>query len=91
MGETSDLASILDSEMKVLKSLDYLINIPTPYQYLELILELLGMNKKDVDTTELHGVAVKVLEVFYYSREEYVTNLCTAYTGDVTQKLECSP
>ena len=61
-------ASIVQSEMRVLKTLDYQVTNPTPVEFTETLLEALGHNSPDIRAKQIHGVALKVLDVFYLCR-----------------------
>ena len=65
-------ASLVHSEIRVLRTLEYCVSGPTPLDYVELLIEIVG--KIDtVPVKQLHGVSLKVLDTFYYCREE-ITN-----------------
>lgn len=65
-------ASIVQSELRVLKTLSFQVHLPTPVEYLEGLLGALSHNNKAVPVKQLHGVAFKVLDVSYICRNSIV-------------------
>lgn len=64
-------ASLVHSEIRVLRTLKYCVSGPTPLDYVELLLEIVGKTETlTVSVKQLHGVSLKVLDTFYYCREE---------------------
>jgi hypothetical protein len=88
LGEHHALDEILDSEIRVLKALDFKLHIETPYQYMELLLEVLAKNRTDIDVSLLHSAGVKILECFYYAREEIVPKLYLFYTNNNSDTVD---
>ena len=76
LGYNYGLNSILNSELRVLKYLDYKINRQTPYHYLGILIEVLCnnaeliMNSTKIDFNAFYTIGVKVLEGFCYYRNE---------------------
>ena len=68
-------ASIVQSEVRVLKTLDFKVHYPTPVEFLEALLGALGHNDKNIRVKQLHGIALKVLDVFYLSRSQIFSKL----------------
>ena len=67
-------ASIVQSEVRVLKTLGFQVHHPTSVDYLEGLLGALAHNSKAMPVRQLHGVALKVLDVFYICRHNIVHN-----------------
>lgn len=88
LGEHHELDAILDSEIKVLKALNFKLHIETPYQYMELLLEVLANNQSDIDASLLHSAGVKILECFYYAREEIVPKLYEFYSNNNFESID---
>ena len=65
-------ASIVQSEVRVLKTLSFQVHLPTPVEYLEGLLGALSHNNKAIPVKQLHGVAFKVLDVSYICRNNIV-------------------
>jgi hypothetical protein len=76
-----DSKAILESEIKVLKVLDYRLNLPTPFQFLELLLEILGHNHKEIDVSILYTISIKILECFCCSKKEILMKLYEIYNA----------
>lgn len=68
-------ASIVQSEVRVLKTLNFQVHHPTPVEFIETLLEALGHNDKEIRVKQLHGVALKVLDVFYLCRSQVFAKL----------------
>ena len=75
-------ASIVQSEMRVLKTLDYQVTNPTPVEFTETLLEALGHNSPTIRAKQIHGVALKVLDVFYLCRMDIYSRLKKASKGN---------
>lgn len=67
--------SIVQSEIRVLKTLDFCVHNATPVEFVEVLLEVLGHNDGALCVKELYGVTLKVLDVFYISREQVYSKL----------------
>ena len=65
-------ASIVQSEVRVLKTLSFQVHLPTPVEYLEGLLSALSHNNKEIPVKQLHGIAFKVLDVTYICRQSIV-------------------
>ncbi len=61
-------ASLVQSEVRVLKTLDFKVHHPTPVEFLEVLLEALGHNDGSIQVKQMHGVSLRILDVFYLSR-----------------------
>lgn len=60
--------SIIQSEIRVLKTLNYHVHYPTPLEYVEVLLGSLVHNDRTVPAKQLHALALKVLDMFYLQR-----------------------
>ncbi|XP_008066422.1 cyclin N-terminal domain-containing protein 1 [Carlito syrichta] len=69
---------LLESELDVLKSLDFQINLPTPLAYVEMLLEVLGYNGCLVPATQLHATCLTLLDLVYLLHEPIYENLLRA-------------
>jgi hypothetical protein len=67
--------AILQSEIRVLTTLLFNVQVTSPLVYMETLLETLGYNVADIDVKELHSVGVKVLDVSYLLRSEVYSEL----------------
>lgn len=68
-------ASIVQSEVRVLKTLEYKVHQPTPLEYIEVLLGSLVHNNKTVPAKHLHALSLKVLDLFYLRRRQIHTKL----------------
>lgn len=75
------LESILSSELRVLKHLNFRLNIMTPYQFMEILLEILGHNMPELEPKAFYLIAVRLLEIFYCTRDEIYNRLYESFTG----------
>ncbi|XP_032242292.1 cyclin N-terminal domain-containing protein 1 [Nematostella vectensis] len=75
-------ASILKSELRILKTLDYSMLVPTPLTFVETILEILGHNDSRAQVKLLHDTSIKVLDVVYLKHHEIYNKLCMTATGE---------
>ncbi|KAI0227109.1 Cyclin N-terminal domain-containing protein 1 [Lamellibrachia satsuma] len=73
--------SILQSELRVLKTLDYKVMLPSPLLYIETLLEILGHNDSSAEVKMYHGVCLKVLDVVYMWRRDIYKKLFQLATG----------
>ena len=67
--------SIVQSEIRVLKTLDYMVHPPIPITYVEALLEVLGHNSPSIKVKHLHGICLSVLEVYYIQRASIYAKL----------------
>ncbi|EHB18359.1 Cyclin protein 1 [Heterocephalus glaber] len=75
---------LLDSELDILKSLDFQINLPTPLEYVEVLLEVLGYNGCVVPATQLHATCLTLLDLVYLLHEPVYKSLLRAAVGNTT-------
>ncbi|KAM5150899.1 cyclin N-terminal domain-containing protein 1 [Callospermophilus lateralis] len=69
---------LLESELDVLKSLNFQINLPTPLAYVEMLLEVLGYNGCLVPATQLHATCLTLLDLVYLLHEPVYESLLRA-------------
>ncbi|KAM7334344.1 hypothetical protein ACRRTK_007664 [Alexandromys fortis] len=69
---------LLESELDVLKSLNFQINLPTPLAYVEMLLEVLGYNGCSVPATQLHATCLTLLDLVYLLHEPIYESLLRA-------------
>lgn len=62
--------SLTQSEIRVLKTLDFQVHKPTLLDHIEIILEILGYNDPTIPVKQLHGLSIMILKVFYMTRRE---------------------
>lgn len=71
----------MNSELKVMNYLDYKLNIPTPFNFMQVLLAALSNNCKDLNINILFTIANKVFECFYCQRDEIYDRLYESMTG----------
>ncbi|XP_058301451.1 cyclin N-terminal domain-containing protein 1 isoform X2 [Hylobates moloch] len=69
---------LLESELDVLKSLNFQINLPTPLAYVETLLEVLGYNGCLVPAMRLHATCLTLLDLVYLLHEPVYESLLRA-------------
>jgi len=67
--------SIVQSEVRILKTLDYKVHPPMPLTYVEALLEVLGHNDPLLTVKHLHGICLNILELYYIQRDAVYTKL----------------
>lgn len=67
--------SILQSELRILKTLNFHVSEPSPLVFLECLLEALGSADTDVDVKVLQGVCLKLLDMVYLQHDEVFDKL----------------
>jgi len=75
--------SIVQSEIRILKTIKFRVHNPTPLEYIEAILGGMSKPKDTYPIKPLHGIAIKLLDMFYLTRE----NVLLTLAGVTTQKL----
>uniref|UniRef100_A0A8C0TZ18 Cyclin N-terminal domain containing 1 n=1 Tax=Cyanistes caeruleus TaxID=156563 RepID=A0A8C0TZ18_CYACU len=80
---------LLESELAVLNTLHYQINVSTPLAYVELLLEVLGYNGCLLPAKPLHQLCVQLLDFCYLTRETiYDTLLKIAIDNSTPSELQ---
>ncbi|XP_059725013.1 cyclin N-terminal domain-containing protein 1 isoform X1 [Haemorhous mexicanus] len=80
---------LLESELAVLNTLHFHINVSTPLAYVELLLEVLGYNGCLLPAKPLHQMCVQLLDLCYLTRETiYDTLLKIAIENSTPSKLQ---
>ncbi|KAK7123140.1 hypothetical protein R3I94_020055 [Phoxinus phoxinus] len=77
----SSKQQLLNSEILILKTLNFNLNVPNPVTYVETLLEVLGHNDATVPVSQLHRLCVRVLQFIYLQRETIYTSLLISATG----------
>ena len=85
-------ASIVQSEVRVLKTLSFNVHLPTPVDHLEGLLGAMSYNNKTIPVKQLHGIAFKVLDVSYICRHDIVYKRLGKMFSDSkqVQMIECN-
>ncbi|XP_050183695.1 cyclin N-terminal domain-containing protein 1 isoform X2 [Myiozetetes cayanensis] len=80
---------LLESELAVLNTLHFHINVSNPLAYVELLLEVLGHNGCLLPAKPLHQMCVQLLDFCYLTRETiYDTLLKIAIENSTPNKLQ---
>ncbi|XP_078079081.1 cyclin N-terminal domain-containing protein 1 [Mustelus asterias] len=75
LGYSYKREDFLDSELLVLETLSFQVNVPSPFTHTEILLEVMGYNDPAVPVKHLHGIALKVLKFVYLMRNTIYENL----------------
>ncbi|XP_067397499.1 cyclin N-terminal domain-containing protein 1 isoform X2 [Emydura macquarii macquarii] len=80
---------LVESELAILKVLCFQINVPTPFAYVELLLEVLGHNGCLLPMKQLHKMCMQLLDVIYLMRNIiYDTLLKTSIENSTPSELQ---
>ncbi|XP_009281181.1 PREDICTED: cyclin N-terminal domain-containing protein 1 isoform X2 [Aptenodytes forsteri] len=80
---------LLESELAVLRTLHFQINVSTPLAYVELLLEVLGHNGCLLPAKPLHRMCMQLLDFSYLTRDTiYDTLLKIAIENSTPSKLQ---
>ena len=83
--------SVVQSEVRVLKAINFRVHDPTPLEYIEALLETLGKENKDLPVKQLHGISLKLLDVFYLTRETVFANFFHLLKLRISRKGKAKP
>ncbi|XP_019719672.1 cyclin N-terminal domain-containing protein 1 [Hippocampus comes] len=72
--------AILESELMVLKGLQFRLDPPNPLTYVEILLEVLGHNEPSAPVERLHQMCRHVLQFVSLQRETFYNTLLTITT-----------
>ncbi|MBN3276631.1 CNTD1 protein, partial [Polyodon spathula] len=78
LGYSYTKETLLESELNILKTLNFYISVPNPLTYVETLLEVLGYNDSDVPIKYLHKITQLVLQFVYLQRNPIYHNLLVA-------------
>ncbi|GAA6091857.1 cyclin N-terminal domain-containing protein 1 [Tachysurus ichikawai] len=81
VGSDCPKEKILESELLILKTLDFRVNVPNPLSFAETLLEVLGHNDPTTPVVHLHHLCRYVLQYVYLQRESIYGSLLMAVTG----------
>ncbi|XP_014665761.1 PREDICTED: uncharacterized protein LOC106807812 isoform X2 [Priapulus caudatus] len=88
VGHDCSLAGILNSELRVLKTLDYRICCNTPLLHVDTLLAMLDRFVASLKLDELRRVSIKLLDAAYLQQTELYNILFIAATGSSVQSKE---
>ncbi|XP_051968327.1 cyclin N-terminal domain-containing protein 1-like [Xyrauchen texanus] len=72
---------LLDTEIFILKTLNFDLNVPNPLMYVDTLLEVLGHNDPTAPVAHLHHLCIYVLQFIYLQREPIYHSLLISATG----------
>ncbi|XP_069763394.1 cyclin N-terminal domain-containing protein 1 isoform X2 [Narcine bancroftii] len=75
LGYSYKKEDLLNSELLVLKTLSFQVNVPSPFTHTEILLEVMGYNDPSVPVKPLHSISLKVLMFVYLMRNTIYENL----------------
>ncbi|KAL6094575.1 cntd1 [Pungitius sinensis] len=93
VGHTVSKQSLLESELMVLKGLEFRLNAPNPLTYVEILLEVLGHNEPSISVERLHPLCRDVLQFVSLQRSEVYHSLlvttirCASPTPEQREKF----
>ena len=79
--------SIVQSEIRVLKTLQYHVHFPTPLEYIEVLLGSLVHNKKGMPVKHLHALSLKILDIYHLRRSQIRAKLEHLSVPDADSKV----
>ncbi|XP_019902398.1 cyclin N-terminal domain-containing protein 1 isoform X2 [Esox lucius] len=88
MGHSVSKQTVMDSELMILKALDFELNAPNPLTYVEILLEVLGHNDSSVPLEHLHQLCSRVLQFICLERKAIYDSLLVATTGCLSPSEE---
>ncbi|XP_062331552.1 cyclin N-terminal domain-containing protein 1 isoform X1 [Osmerus eperlanus] len=80
MGHSVSKRTLLESELMILKVLDYRLNVPNPLTYVEILLEVLVHNESSIPVEHLHHLSRHVLQFTYLQKTAIYNSLLMATT-----------
>nr|XP_011444421.2 cyclin N-terminal domain-containing protein 1 isoform X1 [Crassostrea gigas]XP_034335869.1 cyclin N-terminal domain-containing protein 1 isoform X1 [Crassostrea gigas] len=80
--------SLLQSELRVLKTLKFQVTEPTPIVYIETMLEILGCNNTEADVKTYYYVATKLLDLLYLKYHAFYKILSEVTCSSSIQSTE---
>ncbi|XP_030630927.1 cyclin N-terminal domain-containing protein 1 [Chanos chanos] len=81
VGRTCSKEKLMESELLILKTLDFNLNLPNPLSYVETLLEILGYNDPSVPVAHLHHLCRYTLQFIYLQRGPIYQSLLVVVTG----------
>jgi hypothetical protein len=67
--------SLVQSEIRILKTLDYKVHHPSPLDYIEVLLEALGSNDQSLTIKQLYSVSCQILDIYYLNYNDVMSKL----------------
>ncbi|XP_030196364.1 cyclin N-terminal domain-containing protein 1 [Gadus morhua] len=80
MGHTVSKKALIESELQILKGLDFKLDVPNPLTYVEILLEVLGHNEPSTPMEQLYGLCGHVLRFVSLQRTAIYDSLLKVTT-----------
>ncbi|XP_029933615.1 cyclin N-terminal domain-containing protein 1 [Myripristis murdjan] len=80
--------TLLESELMILRGLDFRLNVPSPLTYVEILLEVLGYNESSIPVERLHNLCHHVLRFTCLQRSAIYDSLLIVTTQCVSPSRE---
>ncbi|XP_015217478.2 cyclin N-terminal domain-containing protein 1 [Lepisosteus oculatus] len=80
--------ALLESEIHILKTLDFCINFQNPLTYVEVLMEVLGYNDSTVPVPRLYTICQQVLQFVYLQRNLIYDHLLVSVTESLNPTQE---
>ncbi|XP_059893530.1 cyclin N-terminal domain-containing protein 1 [Gadus macrocephalus] len=80
MGHTVSKKALMESELQILKGLDFKLDVPNPLTYVEILLEVLGHNEPSTPMEQLYGLCGHVLRFVSLQRTAIYESLLKVTT-----------
>ncbi|XP_075950187.1 cyclin N-terminal domain-containing protein 1 isoform X2 [Anarhichas minor] len=88
VGHRVSKQTLLESELMVLKGLEFRLNAPNPLTYVEILLEVLGHNEPSIPVERLHQLCHHVLQFVSLQRAAIYDSLLVTTTRCVSPSTE---
>ncbi|KAJ8379028.1 hypothetical protein AAFF_G00231970 [Aldrovandia affinis] len=80
IGQSYSKETLLESELLILKTLNFCISVPNPLMYVETLLEVLGYNNVSAPIPQLYSLCRHVLQFTYLQRKPIYHSLLVSTT-----------
>ncbi|XP_008285753.1 cyclin N-terminal domain-containing protein 1 [Stegastes partitus] len=88
VGHSVSKQAVLESELMVLKGLEFKLNVPNPLTFVEMLLEVLGHNEPSIPVDRLYHLCQHVLQFISLQRTAIFDALLMTTTRCVTPSRE---
>ncbi|KAK0135715.1 Cyclin N-terminal domain-containing protein 1 [Merluccius polli] len=88
MGRTVSKKTLMESELEILKGLDFNLNVPNPLTYVEILLEVLGHNERSTPMEQLYHLCGHVLQFACLQRTAIYESLLVVTTQCISPSQE---
>ncbi|XP_040922693.1 cyclin N-terminal domain-containing protein 1 [Toxotes jaculatrix] len=88
VGYSVSKQTLLESELMILKGLEFRLNVPNPLTYVEILLEVLAHNEPSIPVERLYGLCTHVLQFVSLERTAIYDTLLKITTQCVSPSRE---